>query len=264
MDIRNKVVVVTGASKGIGAATARAFVKAGARVALAARSKDLLDKLAAELGIACTLSVRADVTRRDEVEALMGEAVGRFGRIDILVNNAGAGLAGNIATLNPQSLRNDFELNLLGPINAIQAVVPHMQRSGDGLIINISSMVTKLPLPVIGGYRATKMALDAVSDSARIELAPLNIRVVTVYPGLTDTEFSQNTIGKENADERLWNRVRAMSAAQVARKIVQAARREPRVQYMGISMRAVALLGMLAPGFLERMIMRGSAAIGRT
>ena len=256
MDINDKVVVITGASMGIGAATARAFVKAGARVVLAARSKDLLDKLAAELGSDRTFAVRSDVTLRDDVEALMRSAVDHFGRIDILVNNAGAGLAGNIATLSLPSLKRDFELNLFGPIHAIQAVLPHMRQSGGGLIINISSMVTKLSLPVIGGYRATKMALDAISDGARIELAPLNIRVVTVYPGSTDTEFSKNLIDKDKADERMWKRVKAQSAAFVAEKIVHAARREPRVQYMGLSSYVLSLFGTLAPGFFERMIMR--------
>jgi|WetSurMetagenome_2_1015567.scaffolds.fasta_scaffold274907_2 short-subunit dehydrogenase len=257
MDIHDKIVVITGASKGIGAATARAFVKSGAKVVLAARSVDLLDKLVAELGADHAWSVWTDMTHYDDVAALMQRTVDHFGRIDIVVNNAGVGLAGDVASLSIQSLKDVLELNLFGPLYAIQEAVSHMKNSGGGLIINISSMVTKLPLPIIGGYRASKMALDAISDSARIELASYNIRVVTVYPGATDTEFNNNVIDKEKAGDRMMKGIKRQSAAHVARKIVEAARNEPRVQYMGLPMRAVAFLGAMAPGFLERAITRG-------
>jgi short-subunit dehydrogenase len=102
------------------------------------------------------------------------------------------------------------------------------------------------------------MALDAISDSARIELAPRNIRVTTVYPGATATEFYTNIVDRKNADERMWKMVKAQSASHVAKKIVQAARNEPRVQYMGFSARLTALVGTMAPWLIERVVVRMS------
>lgn len=261
MELRNKVVIVTGASKGIGAAAARAFVAAGARVVLAARSVELLDKLSEELGADNVSVVRTDMTVVDDVGTLMRQAVDRFGGIDILVNNAGVGLIGNVATLAVRNLLGVIELNLLGPVYAIQAAVPFMQNSGGGLIINISSMITRLPVPVMGGYRASKMALDAISDSARIELAPRNIRVTTVYPATTATDFYTNQFytnngDRENADNRIWKMVQ--SAEHVAGKIVHAARTEPRVQYMNLPAHLIAFVGSMAPWLVESILMRMS------
>src|SRR5690242_9258669 len=183
MDLQNRVVIITGASMGIGAATAHEFARAGAQVALAARSAEPLAELARQIGSERALAIPADVSNRTQVDALVQQTLARFGRIDILVNNAGVGLAGPVATISPSDFERIFAINVLGPLCAMQAVAPHLRKPGGGLIINVSSMVTKLTIPTIGGYRATKMALNAISDNARIELARDNIRVITVYPG---------------------------------------------------------------------------------
>jgi short-subunit dehydrogenase len=260
MELNNRTVVITGASKGIGAATARAFAAQGARLVLCARTASLLDSLVAELGAETAIAVPADMTRREDVDKLISKAVERFGRLDILINNAGVGLAGEVNVLSIDSFRRVIDLNLFGPINAIQAAVPEMKRTGGGLIINISSMVTKLPLPVIGGYRATKMALDAISDSARIELAQSNIRVSTVYPGATITDFFDNVVDRDKAGSAGWKIDSAQTAGFVAKKIVHAARREPRVQYMNLSLHLIALLGIAVPRLIEMVTSRRFSA----
>jgi NADP-dependent 3-hydroxy acid dehydrogenase YdfG len=259
MELENKVVIITGASMGIGAATAREFVKAGAKVVLAARSEKELNVLAQELGAERAFAVPTDVTVRAQVKALMQKAVERFGRIDILVNNAGVGMAGPVATLDTSHLERILSSNVLGPVYGIQSAVPHMRQSGGGIIMNVSSMVSKLVIPTIGGYRATKMALNAITDNARFELARDNIRVIAVYPGETQTKFFDNTLDG-GGRAAVTGRARRMDPPEhVARKIVQGARQEPREVYMSGGNRVFGLIGTLIPTLFERM-MRGRAS----
>ena len=252
MELHDRVVVITGASMGIGAATARAFVAAGANVVLAARSGEALAALANELGPERALAVPTDITDRAQVEALVRQALERFGAIDILVNNAGVGLSGSVASLDPAAFQAIFATNVLGPLYAMQAAIPHLRKPGGGLIINVSSMVSKLPIPTIGGYRATKTALDALSANARIELRRDNIRVVTVLPGQTDTAFFKNTLGASGG----YQPPRADPPEHVAQRIVAGAQHEPRVVYLNGGLRFAAFLSGLLPGTLERVFAR--------
>src|SRR3954447_22640889 len=135
MDVQNKVVIITGASMGIGAATARVFAEAGAKLVLAARSADTLAVVATSLPAQTeTLIVPTDMTDQAQVQALINQAYARFGRIDIVINNAGQAAVGMVATINPVRYRQIIELNLLGPLHMIQAVVPKMQAQGGGVI----------------------------------------------------------------------------------------------------------------------------------
>ena len=241
---------------GIGAATAREFVRAGAKVALAARSAAELEALAQELGAANAIAIPTDVTDCNAVDALIQKTLTHYGTIDILVNNAGVGLAGPVATVSADEFQQIFAINVLGPLYAIQAAVPHMRRPGGGLIINVSSMVSKLTIPTIGGYRATKMALNALSDNARIELARDNIRVITVLPGQTATDFFRNTISATDRSGRPPGRGTPDTPELVARRIVAGARSEPREVFMSRRLRAAALVGTLLPRVFERAVRR--------
>lgn len=252
MDLHDRVVIITGASMGIGAATARAFVAAGAKVVLAARSGAALAALAGELGAGRALAVPTDITDRAQVEALVRQALERFGAIDILVNNAGVGMSGPVASLDPAAFQAIFATNVLGPLYAMQAAIPHLRKPGGGLIVNVSSMVSTLPIPTIGGYRATKTALDALSANARIELARDNIRVVTVLPGQTNTAFFTNSLGARGG----YQPQRADPPEHVAQRIVWGAQREPRTVYMNGGLRMAAFLAGLLPGALERVFAR--------
>lgn len=199
MNVQGKIVIITGASMGIGAATARVFAEAGAKLVLAARSADKLEAVATSLPAqAETLIVPTDMTDQAQVKALINKAYERFGRIDILINNAGQAAVGPVATVNPNHYRQIIELNLLGPLHALQAVVPKMQEQGGGVIINISSTVSKLAIPMIGAYASTKYALNGLSLTARNELAAENIRVVLFHPGQTDTDFGKNAMLDES------------------------------------------------------------------
>ncbi|MDQ6644743.1 MAG: SDR family oxidoreductase, partial [Chloroflexota bacterium] len=170
MEVQGKVVIVTGASMGIGETIARIFAEAGAKLVCAARSGDKLEEVAGSLPTqAETLIVPTDMTDQAQVKALIDKAYERFGRIDILINNAEQAAAGAVATVNPDQYRRIIELNMLGPLHAMQAVVAKMKEQGGGVIINISSNVSKMAIPGIGAYASTKYALNGLSLTARNE-----------------------------------------------------------------------------------------------
>jgi NADP-dependent 3-hydroxy acid dehydrogenase YdfG len=189
MQIEGAVVVVTGASSGIGAATSRLAAARGARVVLAARRRDRIESLAAELPDA--VAVPTDVTDADQVQSMVEAAVEQYGRVDVLVNNAGQGLHVPVEQIALDDLRAVFELNVVAALAAIQAVVPVMRRQGGGSIVNVSSGTTLFTPAGTGGYAATKAALNVLSAVARAELADDGIVVSTIYPFITATEFHQ-------------------------------------------------------------------------
>ena len=238
MDIANRVVIITGASAGIGEITARRFADAGAKVVLVARSADKLKTLAEELVRQGhdALAIPADMRNREAVGRMVEQAFRHYGRIDILINNAGQAAAGTVAEVNPEDFQRILELNVFGPLYAIQAVVPKMRQDKGGLIINISSMVSKMHIPGLAAYAATKVALNMLSETARVELAAENIRVISVHPRLTATDFGKNSLGHRQLRERQRASTAGSQAPDppelVADKILEAAQREPAEQYM--------------------------------
>jgi short-subunit dehydrogenase len=217
MDIAGAVVIVTGASSGIGAATARLAAERGARVVLAARRADRIDQLAAELPDA--LAVRTDLRDPAQIVRLVGAALERFGRVDVLVNNAGQGLHVPVEQLQLDDLRSVTELNFYAPLLAMQAVIPAMRRQGGGSIVNVSSMTSRMVLPGVGGYSATKSALNLLSQVARRELEPDGIVVSVVYPAVTATEFHQSLAAGGRVGGGSWS-VKPHSAEYVAEAIL--------------------------------------------
>ena len=223
MEIKGAVVLLTGASAGIGAATARLLTQKGAKVALVARSAAKLKALAAELPD--SFVVVADLSREAEVRKMVKAVHAHYGRINILINNAGRGMYGAIHQSDLADFRAMMELNVFGPLAAMQAVVPIMKQDGGGLILNISSQVSKMYLPGLGAYASTKYALNAVSQTARAELAADNIRVSVVLPGMTATEFGANAYGQRpdwSARTANGPMPGTESAEQVAQRILDA------------------------------------------
>ena len=190
MKIEGAVVIVTGASSGIGAATARLAAARGAKVVLAARRASRIEALAAMLPD--SLAVPTDLRDPAQVGRLVAATLGRFGRVDVLVNNAGQGLHVPLEQVRLDDLRSVTELNFYAPLLAMQAVIPAMRKQGGGAIVNVSSMTSRMALPGIGGYAATKSALNMLSQVARRELAADGIVVSVVYPSVTATEFHQS------------------------------------------------------------------------
>ncbi len=188
MEIRDAVVLVTGASSGIGAETARAAAQAGARVVLLARRKERIDALASEFGDGA-LSVACDVTRADDVRCAVEATIETFGRIDVLVNNAGQGLHADIEDIGIDDFRALLDLNIVAPLAMMQAVIPHMRRQGAGSIVNVSSGATLGSYPGSAAYTSSKSALNMLSSVARLELADAGIAVSIMHPFITATEF---------------------------------------------------------------------------
>ena len=187
LDLTGKVVVVTGASSGIGEATARALYEAGAQPVLAARRADRLDQLSGQLGGA--LAVPTDVTEPAARQALVQATLDRHGRIDGLVNNAGVALYGMLAELDLAEFTELLQLNVVSALGMMQAVLPAMREQGGGRIVNISSGTTRMAPPTVGGYAAAKAALNMLGEVTRKEWAADGVVVSTVLPSLTATEF---------------------------------------------------------------------------
>lgn len=187
MEIKNAVVIVTGASSGIGEATARAAWHAGARVVLLARRKDRIEALAHELGGA--LALVCDVTRPEQVQHAIDSAISTFGRIDALINNAGQGLHATIGDIKLEDFKELLDLNTVAPLAMMQAVIPFMRRLGGGSIVNVSSGATLATYPGSAAYTSSKAALNMLSSVARLELAEVGIAVSTMHPSITTTGF---------------------------------------------------------------------------
>jgi clavulanate-9-aldehyde reducatase len=184
---------VTGASSGIGEATARLLAQNGCNVVLAARREDRLKSLAAELGEGA-LAVPTDVTDPAACEALVSRAIEGFGSVDILVANAGLGLYGSIADGEPEDWRRMFEVNVLGVLYATRAAVRHMLGRGSGDVVFVSSLAgRRVPRAEGTVYAATKHALTAVAEGLRMDVHGKGIRVINVEPGLVRTEFPKSS-----------------------------------------------------------------------
>ena len=183
--LKDKVVTVTGASSGIGLATARAFAAEGARLAIAARSADKLETLAQELRLAGTqvfvqpMDVTDDLSVTRYFEALYAQ----WGYTDVLINNAGIGVFAPVAELSVELLDQAMQVNVYGTLRCILAVLPIMRARGRGQVINISSTAGKRSFPYFGGYCATKFALNALTDALRVEVKDEGIDVILVCPG---------------------------------------------------------------------------------
>ena len=248
------VVVITGASAGIGRATAVRFASEGAALVLAARSQERLQRLAERLEqrfAVETLAVPCDVRQREQVDALVEAAIARFGRIDVLVNNAGYGLYGRIEDTPEAAFRDVLETNVLGVHHAIRAVLPHMRRQGAGHIVNVGSVVGKRSWPYHGAYAASKFALTGLTQALRGELAGSGVSATLVLPASTDTEFFANapSYSSEYVPAPLGP---VQTPGQVARAIVRSVRHPSPEVHMQPLMRIAHVLADIFPALTAK------------
>ena len=222
MELTGKVVVVTGASMGIGEAISKIFVERGASVVMLSRDLARIEAARARIRHSeRTVGMACDVRHREEIDRAIGLTLHHFQRIDVWVNHAGHGLLDSVAQMDMAAFREMFETNFFGAVSAMQAVIPVMRQQGGGTIINISSVAGHIPLPFHAGYSATKFALNAIGKAARVELKRDRIHVLTVCPGYVQTEFSKNVIlGNEQKRVRPVS-VRGIAAERVARATLQ-------------------------------------------
>ncbi|MFQ5847648.1 MAG: SDR family oxidoreductase [Candidatus Methylomirabilales bacterium] len=220
-DLAGQVVIVTGASSGIGRETALLFARGKARLALAARRKERLETLENEIhGLGSeAVSLPTDVARQDDVEAMVHRALERFGRVDVLVNNAGSGLFASVEETSPEDMEAILRVNFLGAFYGIRAALPIMQRQGSGHIINIASIIGKRGVPLYGAYCASKFALVGLSESLRLELHQSSIAVSVICPVGTATEFFDTA--KDPRGRKLGPKPPIQTPTHVARAIIR-------------------------------------------
>ncbi len=194
-EIKGKIVLVTGASGGIGRATAQAFAKEGAKVALAARNEQELlqtQKLIADAGGKAGV-FPLDLSKASEISQMVKRAEQELGSVDVLVNNAAYGAIGLVEDCPLEQYRKNFEVNFFAVIALIQAVLPGMKQKRSGQVINVSSGVGRRALPGVSSYSATKFALNGLTESLRVEMKPFGIDVILISPGRVETRFHERT-----------------------------------------------------------------------
>lgn len=228
MEAKGKVVIVTGASSGIGEATAREFSNEGSTVVLAARRVDRLEALAKEIAAMETgaeaLVVQADLSKLEDIQSLITKTLERFGRIDVLVNNAGFGRLDWLENLDPvKDIQSQFDVNVLGVIQTTRQALPVMIKQRSGHIINMCSMAGLVATPTYTIYAACKHAVHGFSEALRREVKPWGIDVSMIYPGGVTTEFGSHA-GIKRKTAATTPRFLLLTAEQVGREVVNLVR----------------------------------------
>jgi NAD(P)-dependent dehydrogenase (short-subunit alcohol dehydrogenase family) len=260
IDVRGRVVVITGGSRGLGLVLARAFAAEGARLVLLARDAHELDRAARMLKEEHPVEIMTFVCyvrRRDDVRAAVSRVLDAWAGIDVLVNNAGIIEVGPLEHMQYDDFENAMATHFRGPLHLMLEVVPAMRRRGFGRIVNISSIGGRVAVPHLAPYSASKFALTGLSDAVRAELAPHGIHVTTVCPGLmrTGSPINADMKGRHEA-EYAWFAISSslpglsISAERAARQILDACRHGDPELTITTQARAAALLNELAPALM--------------
>lgn len=259
MDFKNKVVVVTGASSGIGEALARRFAALGAHVVAGARTVDKLEEMVGGLPTE-SLAVECDVTREEDCKRLIEKAVERFGGIDVLVNNAGISMRALFDDVDLDVLRRLMDTNFWGAVYCTKYALPYIQRA-KGSIVGISSVAGFHGLPGRTGYSASKYAMHGLLETVRIENLKKGVHVLIVAPGFTasNVRFAALTAdgSKQGASPREEGKM--MTADEAARRIVKAVGRRKRTLLMDFDGKGTRILKFFVPGLLDKIYYRHMA-----
>jgi len=252
MELAGKIVVVTGASMGIGEAIAKTFADHGASVVMLSRDAGRVEAARGRVGNGeRTLAMACDVRHREEIDRAIGLTMHHFQKIDVWVNNAAHGLLDSVAQMDMAVCREMFETNLFGAIAAMQAVIPVMRQQGGGTVINISSVAGHIPLPFHAAYSATKFALNAMGKAAAVELKKDGIHVLTVCPGHVRTAFGDNAVRGNESKRVRPGSVRGITAERVARATLRGYLKQKREVIVPWTMYAPQKIYQLFPGVVE-------------
>ncbi|HWQ14648.1 MAG TPA: SDR family NAD(P)-dependent oxidoreductase [Roseiflexaceae bacterium] len=253
MDLRDKVVVITGASSGFGELIARRCAAAGARVVLAARSAGPLERLAESFGAERALAVPTDVADQAAVTRLAEATLDRFGRADVLVNNAGFGVLDRIEEADVADLQRMLDVNVVGAVRCTQAFLPHMRAHRRGQIVMMASIAGVISTMNLGFYSATKHALVSLARTLMLELAGTGVRCALICPGIAATGFQQHSgFGKYARIARWADTTPEHVADATVRAIVRRTHGEVYVPWYG---RLLAVAAFPLPG-ATRLVMR--------
>ena len=250
-----QVIVITGASSGIGLATAETAARAGAKVVLAARSEEAMDEVVKRITAAGgrAIFVPCDVAERAQVERVAAEACERFGRIDTWVNNAGLGIYGRLDEVSEADARRLFDINFWGLVNGSLAALPHLKRQG-GALINVSSEVSEAAVPLLGMYVASKHAVKGFTDTLRVEIEELDkapVSITLIQPTATDTPFPQHARNYQDKEAKLPSP--QIEPQKVADAILEAAVKPTRATRVGAGAVLNTMAAKFAPGLADKM-----------
>jgi short-subunit dehydrogenase len=253
VDIGGKVVIITGASSGIGRELARQLAAKGAKLALLARREEALNACAAEeCAGAETLVVPADVTRPEQCASAVAATFAHFGRVDVLVNCAGLGYFGPIETMRIADFDRVVRTNVYGLLYMTQSALPYLKQS-HGMIVNVSSALSKRALPFLAAYGGTKALVDQLSDGLRMELRPYGVHVLAYNPPETETEFAASSIRAAGMERAREGGRKRKPVGQVVARMVRAMEAEKRDVVEG---RALQWMGLLMPRRTDAMFCR--------
>lgn len=254
--LENKVIIVTGASSGIGEAMARVYAAEGAKVVLGARSADKLEAIAAEIRAAGGEAVcrAVDVVKPEECKALIDAAVEAFGRIDVLICNAGLSMRAIFDDVDLSVLHRLMDVNFWGTVNCTKYALPYLQQSR-GSLVGISSVAGLHGLPGRTGYSASKYAMTGFLETVRIENLKKGLHVMIACPGFTasNVRFAALTADGSCQGETPRDEAKMMTAEQVARIVERGILRRKRLCLMEAEGRATHFIKKVAPGFLDKM-----------
>ena len=261
MTFRDRTVLVTGASSGIGRETALAFAAAGANLVLVARRAKVLAKVASEarkLG-AQTLVATADVTQPEAVAGAFRKAVKRFGSVDVVVNNAGVLIPSKVVDLERADLQRMLDVNLIGALHVMQEAVRQMRVQGRGHIVNVGSLAGRRGFSPLGGYCATKFALVGLTEALRTELVGERIHVSLVLPGIVDTPMA-TAAQHDPATADVWPEALTMPPSWVVWSIFLAIRFRLTEIAVPPGTALIEKLAALAPGATDALLRRATDA----
>ncbi len=252
------VILITGASSGIGAATSKLFASEGYKVVLAARRKEQLDILAAEILSAGgeVLTVPTDITQLEQIENLVAQTLENYGQIDVLLNNAGLGRLDWLEKLDPkEDIEFQIQVNLVGLIQTARAVLPHMIARKHGHIINMGSIAGLIATPTYSVYAATKYGLRGFTEALRREVSIHGIEVTGIYPGGVATEFGKKA-GIKRKTKVSTPPLLKLSAEDVAQSVLKVVKKPHRAVIIPGLMRPTVWLSVIFPGMVDRIIER--------
>ena len=255
-DFRNRVVLLTGATGGLGQEFARLLAAEGARLILSARNGDRLQKMVETLpNPENVVAIGGTLSEVGKGPKLAKAALEAHGRVDVLINNAGMGYFAMMEEVNEDRIREIFELNTFTPLLLMRELVPQMAQRGDGLVINITSAAGRVPIPTVGIYGGSKSALAIMANTMRFELEPTGVRILNVYPGTASTAFEVNALREKNRDGLYGQSgYEGRPVESIVKRILTAARTENGEVWLERECKWMSAGSLIVPGYIERKL----------
>jgi short-subunit dehydrogenase/MoaA/NifB/PqqE/SkfB family radical SAM enzyme len=252
---KQKNVLITGASGGLGSALTKLLADRGARLVVTSRSEKALNELISNLPLKeDAVSISADLSEPGEAARLVQDAISAFGRIDVLINNAGVGYFALMEEATEENIRRLFEVNTFSPLALIKALLPEMQKKGSGRLVNIVSCAGRVPIPTVGVYGGSKSALAIMANTMRLELAPQGIDIINIYPGTVATAFEEHAFREEERPGLCPKDICGQPRFRIAQEILEAAAGPPGEVWLERAGKWYSTAALIWPDYVDRRL----------